>query len=341
MSQRNGSMREAQSQRISEKKRSRKIFLFLYLGIFLVAIGIFSIFRWAMPSKDGVIENPNKKPSPSPSASVAADTRKPSSQEPSATPPPTPKPVTKTDDSYDSEKLSFSISKHEEEIGGRTVKYFVADIQLKDMSLFGSAFSGDGKSISNQYENPVSIAEKHGGLLAINCDNSGYLADGIIVRNGELYRFKPSNRDCCLIFSDGTMEIASEKSFSSQDEIFGLINEKGLLHSYSFGPYLLNNGKGRDDYSDSTVQRANPRTAIGMIAPYHYVFVIVDGRTDDSAGLSLKDLEQLMTSLGCQVAYNFDGGQSSILIYDGKILNNIAGRDEPRGVTDIVYLSEN
>lgn len=345
MDYRNNGRRNAESQRMAQKKRPRKRFLFLYFGIFLIVIGVFAIFRWAVPTNETVIENPNRTEAPASSEAPSSEgTPAPAetgSPAPSATPSATAKPVTKTENSYDSENLTMSISNHEDQVDGQTVKYFVVDIQLKDMSLFKTAFSGSGDGISNEYENPLTLLEENNGLLGINCDNSGYLSDGIIVRNGELYRFRPSDRDVCMIFSDGTMRVAQESSFSSQDEIFDLINNEGLLHTFSFGPALIENGQGRGDYSDSNVQTWNPRTAIGMIEPYHFVFVVVDGRTDDTAGMRLIHLEELMSSLGCQVAYNFDGGQSSILMYDGNIVNNIAGRDEPRGVTDIVYLSEN
>ena len=68
--------------------------------------------------------------------------------------------------------------------------------------------------------------------------------------------------------------------------------------------------------------------------------MIVDGRTDENRGVRLIQLEQIFKDLGCTEAYNFDGGQSSIMIYDGKIQNDIAGRDTPRSLSDILYFAE-
>ena len=51
-------------------------------------------------------------------------------------------------------------------------------------------------------------------------------------------------------------------------------------------------------------------------------------------------MKQIFKDLGCTEAYNFDGGQSSIMIYDGKIQNDIAGRDTPRSLSDILYFAE-
>ena len=86
---------------------------------------------------------------------------------------------------------------------------------------------------------------------------------------------------------------------------------------------------------------SNPRTAIGMIAPLHYVFVVADGRTAESAGLSLRALAEFMQSLGVQTAYNLDGGGSSTMVFQGAVVNNPTtngGRIKERSVSDIVYI---
>jgi hypothetical protein len=68
--------------------------------------------------------------------------------------------------------------------------------------------------------------------------------------------------------------------------------------------------------TDDEVDRAqvtNPRTALGVISPLHYLFIVSDGRTDESTGLSLLQLAELMKELGCRTAYNLDGGGSSTI----------------------------
>ena len=87
--------------------------------------------------------------------------------------------------------------------------------------------------------------------------------------------------------------------------------------------------------------RSNPRTAIGYIDENHYVFVVSDGRTEESEGLSLYQLSHFMKSLGCTTAYNLDGGGSSSMVFQGNIINNPVsmGRgSSDRKVSDIVYI---
>ena len=73
----------------------------------------------------------------------------------------------------------------------------------------------------------------------------------------------------------------------------------------------------------------------------HYLFVVSDGRTDESAGLSLLQLAEFMKELGVTTAYNLDGGGSSTMYFNGEVINNPTtnGRSiKERSVSDIVYI---
>jgi exopolysaccharide biosynthesis protein len=110
----------------------------------------------------------------------------------------------------------------------------------------------------------------------------------------------------------------------------------------SFGPSLIEDGDITvDDNSEvSRSMTSNPRTAIGMISPLHYVFIVSDGRTDASEGLSLLQLAQVFSDLGCTTAYNLDGGGSATMYFNGEVVNNPTdGRTYgEREVSDIVYI---
>ena len=106
------------------------------------------------------------------------------------------------------------------------------------------------------------------------------------------------------------------------------------------------NGKISVD-SDDEVGRAmasNPRTAIGIKSDGTYVFVVSDGRTDESEGLSLLQLAEFMENLGAETAYNLDGGGSSTMVFKGNIVNTPTGggigngSGSERKVSDIVYI---
>jgi exopolysaccharide biosynthesis protein len=239
-----------------------------------------------------------------------------------------------TDTTYDDGKISIQITQYRE----YETDIYVADVTLSDASLLKTALAEDtyGKNIT---QITSSIAENHGAVLAINGDYYG-ARNGYVIRNGVLYRATSSGDDQqdLAIFSDGSFKVISEGSVTAQELL-----DQGAQQVLSFGPGLLDGGTITVN-SDTEVDRAkssNPRTAIGMIDQLHYLFVVADGRTSQSTGLSLYELAEFMQSLGAQTAYNLDGGGSSTMTFNGTVINRPTsdGKNiKERAVSDIVYV---
>ncbi len=106
---------------------------------------------------------------------------------------------------------------------------------------------------------------------------------------------------------------------------YSLVPEwNNIEHVVSGGPYLLKEGKIFIDTSEeklSSISGRNPRTAIGYTKDNVMIMVTVDGRKEGTSGVTLKELAQLMNELGCYEAINLDGGSSTIMYVDGKILS--------------------
>ena len=141
-----------------------------------------------------------------------------------------------------------------------------------------------------------------------------------------------------MIYQDGSFEIITESEISADT-----LAENGAEHILSFGPALVINGAiaVSEDEEVGKAKSSNPRTAIGIIDELHYVFVVSDGRTDESRGLSLFELAEFMASLDVEIAYNLDGGGSSTMVFNGKVINNptSSGKSiKERSVSDIVYI---
>ena len=117
--------------------------------------------------------------------------------------------------------------------------------------------------------------------------------------------------------------------------------EKGILDVWSFGPMLLD-GEGRSMHEfDTTVAAANPRTAIGYYEPGHYCFVAADGRgCEGSSGCTMEELSKLFEDLGCAAAYNLDGGQSSVMVWNSGSMTVNSPANGGRPVSDIIYIPE-
>ena len=99
---------------------------------------------------------------------------------------------------------------------------------------------------------------------------------------------------------------------------------------------LLQNGQAMEDFT-STVTVANPRSAIGYVEPGHYFFVQVDGRGGTgSRGMTMRELSLLFESLGCETAYNLDGGATAGIAWQGELLSY----PYMRPVCDIIYVTD-
>ena len=87
--------------------------------------------------------------------------------------------------------------------------------------------------------------------------------------------------------------------------------------------------------------KLEPRTAVGLIEPNHYLAIVVVGRMKSSRGISLDDLRKLMYLRGCTEAINLDGGHTSTLLFMGERLNKIGsftgkGTSAPRNMSELL-----
>lgn len=215
---------------------------------------------------------------------------------------------------------------------------YVADVQLADISLLKTALAGNTYA-RNLTETTSVQAANTGAILAINGDYYGAQERGYVLRNGVLYRASAqSGTDALVIGADGNFRIINEGETSADT----LVRE-GAWQVLTFGPALVKDGQVTVRSSDEVgrAMTSNPRTAIGQISEGHYLLVVSDGRTKESTGLSLRQLAELMQSLGAQIAYNLDGGGSSTMVFQGRVVNSPTtnGRSiRERSVSDIVYI---
>ena len=224
--------------------------------------------------------------------------------------------VVMTENSYSSPDISITVT---EETWGRST-YYLADIYVRDITCFQSALAGNTYG-SGFRDSIADMAALNSALLAVNGDYYGNTNEGVVIRNGVIYRANRTNCDVCVLYYDGSMRVMPGASFSVEEAI-----ADGAWQAWTFGPALLDtDGSALSGFaSTGRIISANPRTAIGYYEPGHYCMVVVDGR-GESAGITLPDLSQLFHSLGCAAAYNLDGGNSSIMVWNSEIINRPSG----------------
>ncbi len=237
--------------------------------------------------------------------------------------------VKASDSGYQSKNLNISLKRYSRS----GLVFYVADIYLRDISSFVTAFADDTFGMGHR-ERALVIGERIGAIVAVNGDFYGGRSDGIVIRNGELYRSDPyPDRDVCVLFWDGRIETYGTSKFNAKNAI-----DNGAYQAWNFGPRLLDdNGKAKKKFN-SDVGPANPRTALGYYEPGHYCFVVVDGRQEDSGGMTLTELAALMQELGCVRAYNMDGGNTSVMTAGGKLVNQPSNGG--RETSDIIAIVE-
>ena len=247
--------------------------------------------------------------------------------------------VTTTDTSYQDDNISITITT------GNTsnTTYYVADITLSSADYLKTALAQDTFG-TNITKTTSSIASSKNAIFAINGDYYGANTSGYVIKNGVIYRStnRQSDYDDLAIYSDGSFGTFNESDTTAQELL-----DSGVVNTFAFGPTLVSNGQIAVSESEEVGQAMaeNPRTAIGIIetddGSLHYIVIVSDGRTDESAGLTLYEMAELMQSYGVTIAYNLDGGGSSTMYFNGKVINNptTSGNTiEERAVSDIVYI---
>ena len=320
------------------------VVLFLDLLGIGVMLGVFALFQFGMQSNSGeplqqIVSNINPTPT---EAAQATETPAPADVTPalSATPEPTPTPAPgdfsavfplgdPEEDgvlgSYVDENLRVVVK--EEHTTDAT--YYVADVWIRNILGYKTAFSG-GK-YDGGYSLPSDMASENHAILALSGDCYKARPEGIVIRNGSLYRDTVSG-DVCILYADGVMESYYEADFDLDAAV-----ARGAYQGWSFGPKLIDNGQVPASYNTTDkIKSHNPRAAIGYYEPGHSCLVYVDGRQgENSKGMTLEELSQTMIGLGCVDAYNLDGGQSSMMVFQDQVLGQPykGGRD----ISDIIY----
>ena len=241
--------------------------------------------------------------------------------------------VVSTDTSYTSPNLSIQLSygsydshildttsegKHKKY--GTNISYVLADIYVGDITCIQTAFAKDTYGVGYS-EKLTDMSDRIKSVLAVNGDsynNNRHQDNGTIIRNGVIYRAQPTDMETCVLNWDGTMKIYQPEELDIQRLI-----QEGAYQSWIFGPSLLDeNGKAKESFQTwDYITQSHPRTAIGYYEPGHYCLLVVDGRQKSSRGMFLDEMAGLFESLGCQAAYNLDGGHCSFMTMEGRTVS--------------------
>ena len=172
------------------------------------------------------------------------------------------------------------------------------------------------------FQHDISLGFSHGNI------------DGDHAVDGVLYE-SPYNKDSFAAFT-----FANGRFSFGFDDPSGAIREaaeKGGSGFMQFG--LIRDGEIDEKMYSSYYRDLEPRHALGMIEPGHYLLLSVQGRKEeDSRGTMLQRVAEMMKERGVTQALNLDGGNTMALMFRGRMLNKEAKYQNRRFVRSVPSL---
>lgn len=165
------------------------------------------------------------------------------------------------------------------------------------------------------------IVEEYGAVGGINAGGfaddalgTGGKAAGIIIEDGELKTSTPSGSYSIVGIDDQNRMVVSYGMTYNQ------MKAANLRSAVSFGPVIILNGTPTIRSGDGG-WGLQPRTAIGQKKDGTILMLVIDGRQADSYGATLRNVQDIFLEYGAYNAFNLDGGASSTMVLDGKLIN--------------------
>ena len=205
---------------------------------------------------------------------------------------------------YDASKISVGVSKYLG-VGGQYV-YDMAKQQNAVLAINGGGFYDPNYSSTGG--NPLGVTIKDGEVITDEAYSSN---------NGGIIGFNWSNQLVLLRNADGNEAL-----------------DAGIRDAVTMGPFLIVNGKMANIKGNGGWGYA-ARTAIGQRADGIVLMLVVDSNEFRTKGASIKDLAEIMERYGAVNAANLDGGTSSAMVENGKLINDpidSALRHKTRGI---------
>lgn len=194
----------------------------------------------------------------------------------------------------------------------------------------------------------TTIAKRVNAVIAINGDFYGYRSDGIVIRQGHMYRNRPKKGyDTLLIDEKGDLHAL----FNADADVFNAVYEKmggawdeggTIINAWTFGPTLIVDDQlAHEEFVryNTGEKKHTQRMVIAQDGPLSYLLVCCSGpESKNSKGLTIQEMAEYMLTLDCDIAYNLDGGSSSSLVFNNKKVNSL-DTHKKRPISDIIYFA--
>ena len=217
--------------------------------------------------------------------------------------------------------------------------YTVSEVKIAHPSQFRRFLAGGEFGSDKQYVT-TEMAASVNAVLASSGDFYGYRKYGAVVYEGQLRRFEGEMVDTCYINEEGDLLFTYRGELKSEEEAKQFIEDNNVRFSLAFGPVMLDNGEivVPKTYDLGEINGTYSRAAICQWDKLHYLVV----NTSQEGSLwhrhKVSFFAEFIRDLGCKTAYALDGGQTTAIVMDDKLVTN-PDYNTQRRISDIIYFA--
>lgn len=212
------------------------------------------------------------------------------------------------------------------------------EVKIADASQFRRKLTEDyfGSSVK-QYT--TQMAASVNAVTAMNADFYSFRPYGIVVYQGELYRYNTSV-DTLFIDDQGDFSFMRRFEDPGQEAMQQRAYENHIQFSLAFGPVLIENGVVQhleDNYGGvGEMNMEYSRAGIGQFDRLHYLYMTVNHSNEGTPRAKVNEFADIIATKNLKQAYNLDGGQTSEIVFNGTPYNHVDFGNE-RDISDCIY----
>ena len=217
--------------------------------------------------------------------------------------------------------------------------YTVAEVKVGHPSQFRRFLAGGEFGSDKQYVT-TEMARSVNAVLASSGDFYGYRKYGAVVYEGQLRRFEGESVDTCYITDEGDLLFTYRNELETEAEARAFVEENNVRFSLAFGPVLLDEGEIMvpGDYILGEVNGTYSRAAICQWDKLHYLVVNTSQEQGYVKRHKVRNFAEFIQELGCETAYALDGGQTTAIVMDDKLVT-LADYKTQRRISDMIYFA--
>lgn len=203
-------------------------------------------------------------------------------------------------------------------IKGSTYQAFMMIVHNPEDLIVGVNPNLDSSSAGPSLEEYIELYDGIAGINAGGFEDAsgkgnGGQAWGIVISDGKLVSGKLSDYGPVIGINGDNQLIAAD--MSAEQAL-----DWGVRDAVTFGPVFISQYK--NVFKSTRLAGLNPRTVIGQREDGAFLLLVMDGRQPLSFGALYPDAIKIMQDYGAMTAANLDGGNSTVMVYDGKTINS-------------------